>query len=101
MRILNLTKYILAVLSLIYIFINWKIAVWLFLSASTLHAALLGPNVLLNSITGFLAIGGVIYIFIDWKISILLVMGSGLVAKFHVWSNKKNADYYKNHETNS
>lgn len=67
----------------------------MFLIASILHVIPLGPNVLLNVITGYLTISGVIYIFINWIIGVVLILSALLVGKFRIWSNKVNYQYYE------
>lgn len=98
MKILNIAKYILTLFSIIFIFINWKISIWLFISGAIFHAIQYGPDTLLSVITGFLFIGGLVYLFIDWKIGIVLIISSGLVAKFRVWAKRINAEYYTKKE---
>lgn len=100
MKILNLIKSLFFILVIIFIFFNWKISIILFLVASVLHVIPAGPNQLLSVIIGFLMIGGVIYLFINWKIGIALIIGSLLVVKFRLWSNKINYKYY-NEKTNN
>lgn len=95
MKLLDVIKYILAILSIIYLFFNWKISIALFLISSILHVIPQGPNALLNIITGYLMISGVIYIFINWKIGVVLIIGALLVAKFRVWANKVNYEFYE------
>ncbi len=94
MKILNLVTSILAVLCIIFIFFNWKISIVLFLIATIFQVIPYGPNKLLNVLTGYFMIGGIVYLFINWKIGIALIIGSFLIAKFHVWGNKVNYDYY-------
>jgi len=98
MRILNLIKYILGVLSVVLIFVSWKLAIALFLIASIVHVFPAGPNHLLSVITGYLVIGGVIYLFINWKFGVGLILCGYLVAKFRVYGNKCNYDYYGNNK---
>lgn len=98
MKILNLIKYLFGALAIVFIFFNWKISIVLFVITTLLHVFPLGPNVLLNVITGELIIAGVIFTFINWKIGIAPIIGGFLVAKFRIWSNKKNYKYY--HEKN-
>ena len=45
-------------------------------------------------------IGGIIYLFVDWKIGIALIIGSLLVAKFRLWGNKINHEYYNEKNKN-
>lgn len=91
MKILNLVKYLLGILSVIFIFLNWRVAIALFLIASILHVIPLGPNALLSVITGYLMIGGTFCLFINWKIGIALIMGGFLVTKFRIYGNKINS----------
>jgi hypothetical protein len=41
-----------------------------------------------------LIIGGIVSIFFDWRSSIALIIAGLFLAKFHVWGNKKNVEYY-------
>lgn len=100
MKILDLIKSLLFVLAIIFIFFNWKISVVLFLIASIFHIIPAGPNPLLSVLTGFLMIGGIVYLFVDWKIGIALIIGSLLVAKFRLWGNKINHEYYNEKNKN-
>lgn len=94
MKLLRISKYILAVVAIGLLFVDWKIAIGVFILASIIHTIPFGPNVLLNTIAGYLIIGGIIYIFIDWKIAVALIVAGFLVTKFHLWGNKKNFEYY-------
>lgn len=103
MKLLTISKYILAVVAIGLLFIDWKIAIAVFLFASILHVIPLGPNPLLSVITGYLIIGGFVYLFIDWRIGVALIVAGFLVTKFRIWGNKKNFEYYhgKNNSENS
>ena len=94
MKILNITKYLLAIGAIIFIFFNWQISLVLFIIASLFYAFPLGPNYLLGVITGELLIAGLIFLFINWKIGIVLIFGGFLVTKFRAWTNIKNHEYY-------
>jgi|GEM_PF-5371837 len=94
MKILNLIKSLLFIIAIIFIFLNLKISIILFLTASILHVIPAGPNMLLSTITGLLMISGIIYLFINWKISIALIIGSLLIARFRLCGNKINNEYY-------
>lgn len=94
MKFLRILKYILAIVAIGLLFVNWKIAIAVFILASVIHTIPLGPNVLLNTITGYLIIGGVISFFFDWRLAIILIVAGLLVAKFHGWGNKQNAEFY-------
>ena len=98
MKIIGISKSILAVLSIVFIFIDWRISIALFLLASIVHVIPLGPNALLSVVTGYLFIGGVICFFIDWRIAIALIVCSGFVASFRLWANKVNYEYYSENE---
>lgn len=95
MKIFNLIKWLLAILAIIFIFFNWKLSIALFLFASIIHVIPIGPNLLLSVITGYSIIGGAIYLFINWKIGIALIIGGFLVAKFRIYGNKCNYDFYE------
>lgn len=94
MKLLTISKYILGVVAIGLLFIDWKIAIAVFLLASILHVIPLGPNPLLSVITGYLIIGGIIYLIFDWRIGVVLIMAGFLVTKFRIWGNKKNYEYY-------
>lgn len=98
MKLLNVIESILFIVAIIYIFIDWKISILLFIIFSVIHAIPYGPNILLSVITGFLIISGVIYIFINWKIALVLIISAFLVTKFRIWSNRANYEFYKNKE---
>lgn len=95
MKTLNFVKYLFIILAIIFIFLNWKIAIILFLIGTLFHVFPLGPNALLSVITGELIIAGVIFMFINWKIGVALIMGGLLVTKFRIWGNKVNYEYYQ------
>jgi hypothetical protein len=95
MKTFNFIKYLLCVVAIIFIFINWKIAIIIFFIATVFHVIPMGPNTLLSVITGYLIIGGVVYLFISWKIAIALIFGGYLVTKFRIYGNKCNYDFYK------
>lgn len=101
MKILNLIRYILSILAIVFIFFNWKISIILFIIVMLLHVFPLGPNALLSVITGELIIAGAVFMFINWRIGIALVIGGFLVAKFRVWGNKKNYEYYHDKNKNN
>jgi hypothetical protein len=94
MKILTSIKYILAVVAVGLLFVDWRIAIGVFILSSIVHTIRFGPNVLLNTITGYLIIGGIVYFFVDWKIGAALIIAGFLVTKFHVWGNQKNTEYY-------
>ncbi len=100
MKIFSIIKSLLAILAIVFIFFDWRLAIACFLLASIVHVIPMGPNPLLSVITGYLIIGGVIYLFINWKIGIALIIGGLLVAKFRVYSNKCNYDYYEKNKKN-
>jgi len=95
MKIIALIKYLLAIVALIFIFINWKIAVGLFLLATIFYVIPLGVNALLGVMTGYFLIGGIISLFINWKISVIFVLFAFLTIKFRVWGNKATEEYKK------
>lgn len=55
-KILIIAKYIFLILTLIFLFIDWKISVWLLFLGSIFHVVPLGPDALLRVITGQLFI---------------------------------------------
>jgi len=108
MKYLYAIKYLLAIATIVLIFINWKFAIGTFVVSLLIHVFPYGPQTLLNSLTGLLIIAGVVFLFFDWRIGMALIIGGFLVSKFHAWGNKKNFEYYsqqaeedKNGENNS
>ncbi len=97
MKTLRIIKYLLIITSLVFIFINWKIAIVIFVIGTLFHAIPLGPSFLLSAISGYLMIGGIVYLFMEWKIGISLIIVSILVAKFRVYGDKANIKYYQKH----
>jgi hypothetical protein len=98
MKLLAALKYLFLVAGIVFLFINWKIASALFVIGSILHVIPHGPNALLSVVTGYLIIGGIASFFFNWRIGICLIVVSLLVAKFRVWGNRKNSEYYKGNE---
>lgn len=102
MKIIRISKIILEALSIVFIivfiFIDWRISIALFLLGSIVHVIPFGPNKLLTVITGYFFIGGVVYLFIDWRIAIALIVCSVIVARFRLWANKVNYEYYSKNE---
>lgn len=96
MNVLNILKYLLMTSSIIYIFINWKVAIMLFIIASIVHSIPLGPYALLGIITGYFFIAGVVFIFLSWKVGIMLILFAFLTIKFRAWSIEVNRRYYQN-----
>ena len=94
MKLLQILKYLLVGIGICFFFVDWIIAVCILVVASIIHTIPLGPNVLLNTITGYLIIGGVVAFFYDWRLAVGLIVTGLLVAKFHAWGNKKNFEYY-------
>ena len=94
MKILNVTKYLLAITAIVFIFFNWHASIILFIICTLLHAFSLGPDLFLSVITGELVIVGVVFLFINWKIGIAFIIGGFLMAKFKVWGNQKNYEHY-------
>src|SRR3989339_1977921 len=94
MKILNAIKYLMAIAAIVFIFFNWQVSIVLFIIGTLLHVFPLGPNPLLSVITGELVIAGLIFLFINWKIGVALIISGFMVAKFRVWGNKKNYEYY-------
>jgi hypothetical protein len=99
MKLLESLKYLLVVVGIVYLFINWKISITLFLIGSILHVIPLGPNALLSVITGYLIIGGIGSLFFNWRIGIGLIVAGFITAKFRIWGNRLNYDFYKEKNT--
>ena len=95
-KIILLIKNLLFIGSLVLFFINWKLGTGLLLISSIIHVIPFGPNYLLNVITGYLFIWGFIFLFFNWIIGLILILSSFSVAKFRIWANTKNFEYYKN-----
>ncbi|MDX9964265.1 hypothetical protein [Desulfobacter postgatei] len=95
MKLLNFIKYALGALSIVFLFINWKIAIMLFIIASIFQAIPFGPDMLLSTISGYLIMGGVVFMFIDWRIGVVLLICAFLTTKFRIWGNRTNEAYYK------
>lgn len=95
MKLLAALKYLCLVAGIVFLFINWKISITLFAIGTILHVIPLGPNALLSVVTGYLIIGGIASLFIDWRIGISLIVAGFFTAKFRIWGNRKNYEYYK------
>lgn len=98
--LIKLTARVLTVVAVALLFVDWKIAMGVFLLAAIARVFPLGPDPLLALITGVLIIGGIIFFFFDWRISIGLLVAGFLVAKFRIWSNKRNFEYYQKGKEN-
>lgn len=94
MKYLNAIKYLLAIATIVLVFVEWKFAIGTFVISILIHVFPYGPHTLLNTLTGLLIIAGVAFLFFDWRIGVALIIGGFLVSKFHVWGNKKNFEYY-------
>ncbi len=97
-------KYFIALLNLVaivFLFVNWKVSIGLFIFTSLFIALQKGPHTLMNALTGELTIFGVIALFFDWRLGLLLILGAFAVSKFHAWGNKKNKEYYQDPENYS
>jgi hypothetical protein len=93
--IFEVLRWLLAIAGVVFLFINWRIAIALFLIDSIVMVIPRGPNALLSVLTGDFIIGGIVCLFFNWKIGIGLIVVGFIVAKFRVWGNRKNAEYYK------
>lgn len=91
-------KYLLAIAAIVFLFIDWKIALAIFLISMVFHVVPQGPHMLFKTLIGSLIIGGLVYVFIDWRIGIVLFVASYLVTRFYAWGNKLNMEYYRNKE---
>jgi hypothetical protein len=90
MKLLAALKYLFLVAGIVFLFINWKISITLFVIGTILHVIPLGPNALLSVVTGYLIIGGIASLFFNWRIGISLIVAGFLTAKFRIWGNRKN-----------
>ena len=95
MKILNFIGASLFMLAIVFLFFNWKLAILLAVISTLIGAFPRGPSYFLNALSGDLIIVGIIYLFINWKIGIALIVGAYLVAKFRIYGNKCNYDYYE------
>jgi len=98
MKILVWLKRLCAIFAIIFIFINWKVGIILFILGIILHAIPEGPKHLLNTLTGILIASGVFYFLINWKIAILLVISGFAISRFNLWADKVNYNYYNKNE---
>ncbi len=94
MKIVNTIKYFMGVASIVFLFINWKISIALFLAASIIQIIPHGPGALLSVIIGYLILGGLVFLFINWKIGVLLIVCGFLTTRFRIYANKINREYY-------
>ena len=95
MKLLAALKILFLVAGIVFLFINWKLSIALFVIGSILHVFPLGPNALLSVVTGYFIIGGIVTLFINWRIGIALIVAGCLTAKVRIWGNRKNYEYYK------
>lgn len=86
--LLSVIESVLFILIIIYIFIDYKITIVLFLIGGLVRVLPLGPNYLLLVISGYLLVGGTVYLFIDWKIAFLSLLLGYVVSRFRLWSIK-------------
>lgn len=94
MKYLRIIEFLLFITAVVFIFINWKIAIIIFSLQILVRVFPEGPHKLLNTLSGLLIIGGGVYLFFDWRIGVVLIVCGFLVAKFHLWGNRKNLEYY-------
>lgn len=95
MKLLTALKYLFLVTGIVFLVINWKISITLFVIGTILHVIPLGPNALLSVVTGYFIISGIATLFINWRIGIGLIVAGFLTAKFRIWGNRKNCEYHK------
>ena len=95
MKLISALKYLSALAAIIFIFINWKVSIALFTIGLILHIFPYGPRALLNFLSGYSIIAGLISLFIDWRIGVGLIVLAFIIAKFRVWGDRKNAEYYE------
>jgi hypothetical protein len=98
MKILSLTKYTLGFTAVIFLFINWKIAILLWLLGGLIHSFLMGPNPFLNTISFFILIGAIFSIFSSVSTSLFLIAVMLLVQRFRIKGNLLNYVYYEDKE---
>lgn len=96
MNFFSIVKYLLAITGIVFLFINWKISIALYILASIFHIIPFGPSTLLGVISGYLIIFGLIYIFINLKIGVILIFISLIVMRFRIWADKKVNKFNKN-----
>lgn len=98
MILLQLATSVLFILALVFILINWKLALGFLVLGVFVHGIPQGPSHLLRILTGLLFLGGLIYVFIDWRIGLGLIVGSIIVAQFWIWSERINERSYRSSE---
>jgi hypothetical protein len=92
MKNLSYLKYILILISLVLIFINWKIGVILFsVTYFFFYVFVYGPNFTLSFLSGLSVVSSVVFIFIDWKITIVLLIISFILIKLKLYGNRINS----------
>ncbi len=98
MKIIAVLDSLFFISTIIYIFINWKIAILLFVIGSIVHVIPRGPDFLLGLITGYLILGGGIILFFNWRIGIGLILAGFLTTKFRLWTRRVNYEHYQRTE---
>lgn len=98
MKLLAALKYVFLIAGIVFLFINWKISIILFVIGTILHVIPLGPNALLSVVTGYFIISGIVSLFFNWKIGISLIVTGFITTKFRIWGNRKNYEYYKEND---
>ena len=96
MKLIAVLKYLSALAAIIFLFINWKVSIALFTIALILHVFPNGPRALLTFLSGYSIITGIVSLFFDWRLGMGLIVLGFLFAKFFVWGDRKNAEYYGN-----
>lgn len=95
MKLIFIIKFLLLISSIIFVFLNWKIALLLFVGATIVHTIPFGPNKILSIVTGYLVIFGFIYFFIDWKIGLFFMLALYGIVMFRGWIINHNYNYSK------
>lgn len=81
----------LLILATLFVFIDWRVGLGLFLLAGVLRVIPLGIHALLSLATGTLLIGGLLYAIFNWKAGLVMIAFSLFIALIRAIKNKKKA----------
>lgn len=90
MKILYIIKYGIALISIALFFINWQLAIPIFLLSTLIHIFPMWPNILINTISWYLLIYGVAYLFINRKLGSFFVILAILLWFIRIKINQYN-----------
>ena len=97
MKVLAGIAALMDLVAIVFLFINWRISLGLFIFACVLQALPYGPDFLLNATSGCLVIAGFIYLFINWRKGVGFILLGYVVTRFRLWARQKNIEYYAKH----